>query len=165
MELEHLADRKLPASKQQFRDTEESLLYVLDEKGHSVHLTDQGVEYMSPSDKDAFVLPDNVAGYEFVLELIRIFQSASGCRFSLLQAAAPPDPTKTSVVYTPVGGAQQVIRHVNGDGECAVHAVRAAVGADDVAVGAIAGGRDDGSALGRAGGGPLDRKRRQPAAV
>ncbi len=57
-ELEHLADRKLPASKQQFRDTEESLLYVLDEKGHTVHLTDRGVDFMSPHDHDAFVLPD-----------------------------------------------------------------------------------------------------------
>ena len=35
MELEHIADRKLPASKQQFRDIEEDLLFVLDEKGHS----------------------------------------------------------------------------------------------------------------------------------
>jgi preprotein translocase subunit SecA len=58
MELEALADRKLPAGKQQFRDLEESLLYVLDEKGHSVHLTDQGVDFMSPTDRDAFVLPD-----------------------------------------------------------------------------------------------------------
>jgi len=58
MELEHLADRKLPAGKQQFRDLEEQLLYVLDEKGHTVHLTDQGVDYMSPNDHDAFVLPD-----------------------------------------------------------------------------------------------------------
>ncbi len=58
MELQHLADRKLPASKQQFRDTEEELLYVLDEKGHSVHLTDRGVEFMSPNDPDEFVLPD-----------------------------------------------------------------------------------------------------------
>jgi preprotein translocase subunit SecA len=58
MELEHLADRKLPAGKQQFRDIEEELLYVLDEKGHTVHLTDQGVDYMSPNDHDAFVLPD-----------------------------------------------------------------------------------------------------------
>jgi preprotein translocase subunit SecA len=58
MELEHLADRKLPAGKQQFRDIEEGLLYVLDEKGHTVHLTDQGVDYMSPTDHDAFVLPD-----------------------------------------------------------------------------------------------------------
>ncbi|HEX2723486.1 MAG TPA: hypothetical protein VHM24_11240, partial [Gemmatimonadaceae bacterium] len=57
-ELEHLADRKLPASKQQYRDTEESLLYVLDEKGHTVHLTDRGVDFMSPQDHDAFVLPD-----------------------------------------------------------------------------------------------------------
>jgi len=58
MELEHLADRKLPAGKQQYRDVEEGLLYVLDEKGHTVHLTDQGVDYMSPNDHDAFVLPD-----------------------------------------------------------------------------------------------------------
>ena len=58
MELQHIADRRLPASKQQYRDIEEDLLYVLDEKGHTVHLTDQGVDYMSPSDHDAFVLPD-----------------------------------------------------------------------------------------------------------
>ncbi|MGI9043688.1 MAG: preprotein translocase subunit SecA [Gemmatimonadaceae bacterium] len=58
MELAHLADRKLPASKQQFRETEEELLYVLDEKGHTVHLTDRGVEFMSPKDPDEFVLPD-----------------------------------------------------------------------------------------------------------
>src|SRR6476659_173966 len=57
-ELEHIADRKLPPSKQSFRDIEEDLLFVLDEKGHSVHLTDRGVDFMSPSDHDAFVLPD-----------------------------------------------------------------------------------------------------------
>jgi preprotein translocase subunit SecA len=57
-ELEHIADRRLPASKQAYRDIEDDLLFVLDEKGHSVHLTDAGVEYMSPNDHDAFVLPD-----------------------------------------------------------------------------------------------------------
>ena len=57
-ELRHLADRKLPSSKQEFRDIEEDLLFVLDEKGHSVHLTDRGVEFLSPSDQEAFVLPD-----------------------------------------------------------------------------------------------------------
>ncbi len=57
-ELEHLADRKLPAAKQLYRDMEENLLYVLDEKGHTVHLTDAGVEFMSPQDHEAFVLPD-----------------------------------------------------------------------------------------------------------
>jgi preprotein translocase subunit SecA len=58
MELQHLADRKLPASKQEYRQTEEDLLYVLDEKGHTVHLTDRGVEFMSPQDPEEFVLPD-----------------------------------------------------------------------------------------------------------
>ncbi|MDB4885233.1 MAG: Protein translocase subunit secA [Gemmatimonadetes bacterium] len=58
MELEHLADRKLPPAKQTYRDTEENLLFVLDEKGHSVHLTDRGVDFMAPADHDAFMLPD-----------------------------------------------------------------------------------------------------------
>jgi preprotein translocase subunit SecA len=57
-ELEHLADRKLPVGKQQFQDLEQELLFVLDEKGHSVHLTDLGVDYLSPDAHDAFVLPD-----------------------------------------------------------------------------------------------------------
>jgi preprotein translocase subunit SecA len=58
MELQHIADRRLPASKQQFRDIENDLLYVLDEKGHTVHLTDAGVDFMSPQAHDEFVLPD-----------------------------------------------------------------------------------------------------------
>ena len=58
MELEHLADRKLPAGKQQFRDIEDDLLYVLDERGQTVHLTDHGVEEMSSGENGTFVLPD-----------------------------------------------------------------------------------------------------------
>src|SRR5689334_23178376 len=58
MELDHIADRRLPASKQQFRELEDDLLFVLDEKGHSVHLTDRGVDFMSPGDHESFVLPD-----------------------------------------------------------------------------------------------------------
>jgi len=57
-ELEHLADRKLPATKQQFGDMEHELHFVLDEKGHSVHLTDLGIDYLSPDAHDEFVLPD-----------------------------------------------------------------------------------------------------------
>src|SRR4029434_9199791 len=58
MELEHITDRKLPSAKQQYRDIEDDLLFVLDEKGHTVHLTDRGVDEMSPNDHDSFVLPD-----------------------------------------------------------------------------------------------------------
>ena len=57
-ELQHMADRKLPSAKQEFRDIEELLLFVLDEKGHAVHLTDRGVDFLSPDAHDAFVLPD-----------------------------------------------------------------------------------------------------------
>src|SRR6185312_4249219 len=58
MELDHIADRRQPSSRQQFGDLEEQLLYVLDEKNHTVHLTDRGVDYLSPEDREAFILPD-----------------------------------------------------------------------------------------------------------
>jgi preprotein translocase subunit SecA len=58
MELQHIADRRLPSGKQQYRDIEEDMLFVLDEKGHTVHLTDAGVDFMSPQAHDQFVLPD-----------------------------------------------------------------------------------------------------------
>jgi preprotein translocase subunit SecA len=57
-ELAHLADRKLPQAKQEFRDIDQELLFVLDERGHSVHLTDLGVDFLSPNSHDEFVLPD-----------------------------------------------------------------------------------------------------------
>jgi preprotein translocase subunit SecA len=40
------------------RDLEEALYFVLDEKGHSVHLTDRGAEAMSPNDPGLFLVPD-----------------------------------------------------------------------------------------------------------
>jgi preprotein translocase subunit SecA len=58
MELAYIADRKLPPAKQEFRDLEDNLMFVLDERGHSVHLTDQGVDFLAPGDHDQFVLPD-----------------------------------------------------------------------------------------------------------
>ncbi len=57
-ELRHLADRKLPARQQEMRDLEDVLYYVLDEKGHSVHLTDKGATALSPDDPSLFLVPD-----------------------------------------------------------------------------------------------------------
>ncbi len=58
VELDRIADRKLPPGQQRFRDLEEDLYFVMDEKGRSVHLTDRGVETMSPDDPDLFIVPD-----------------------------------------------------------------------------------------------------------
>ncbi len=58
VELDRLADRKQPASKQSMRHIEDELYFVMDERGHSVHLTDKGVETMSPNDPTLFVIPD-----------------------------------------------------------------------------------------------------------
>jgi preprotein translocase subunit SecA len=58
MELDAIADRKLPIRQQRMRDLEDTLYFVLDEKGHSVHLTDRGAEAMSPNDPELFLVPD-----------------------------------------------------------------------------------------------------------
>src|SRR2546429_1647786 len=55
VELDRLADRKLPARDQKMRDVEDDLYFVMDERGRSVHLTDKGVETMSPQDPTLFV--------------------------------------------------------------------------------------------------------------
>ncbi len=57
-ELDYIADRKLPTRQQRMRGLEESLYYVLDEKGHSVHLTDRGAAALSPDDPEMFLVPD-----------------------------------------------------------------------------------------------------------
>jgi preprotein translocase subunit SecA len=58
MELDAIADRKLPMRQQRMRDLEDILYFVLDERGHSVHLTDRGAEAMSPDDPELFLVPD-----------------------------------------------------------------------------------------------------------
>ena len=58
VELDTIADRKLPMRKQQMRALDEVLYFVLDEKGHSVHLTDRGAEAMSPQDPSLWLVPD-----------------------------------------------------------------------------------------------------------
>jgi preprotein translocase subunit SecA len=57
-ELNYIGDRKLPSKQQQMRGLEEALFYVLDEKGHSVHLTDKGAAALSPDDPTLFLVPD-----------------------------------------------------------------------------------------------------------
>jgi preprotein translocase subunit SecA len=57
-ELNYIGDRKLPSRQQQMRGLEEALYYVLDEKGHSVHLTDKGAAALSPDDPTLFLVPD-----------------------------------------------------------------------------------------------------------
>jgi preprotein translocase subunit SecA len=58
VELDVIADKKLPVSKRAFKDMEDNLLFVLDEKGHTVHLTEKGLDWLSPDHPDTFVLPD-----------------------------------------------------------------------------------------------------------
>ena len=39
-------------------EIDEQLFFAMDEKGHNVHLSDKGIEELSPNDPDAFIIPD-----------------------------------------------------------------------------------------------------------
>ncbi|MCZ6856973.1 MAG: preprotein translocase subunit SecA, partial [Gemmatimonadetes bacterium] len=58
VELDYIADRKLPSRDQRFKELDEELYFILDERGRSVHLTDKGFEEMSPNDPTLFLVPD-----------------------------------------------------------------------------------------------------------
>ncbi|HEU0079159.1 MAG TPA: preprotein translocase subunit SecA, partial [Longimicrobiaceae bacterium] len=51
VEGDYMRDKKL-------HELDEQLLFAMDEKGHNVHLTDQGLDVLAPGDHEAFVIPD-----------------------------------------------------------------------------------------------------------
>jgi preprotein translocase subunit SecA len=51
VEGDYMRDKRL-------HEVDEQLLFAMDEKGHNVHLSDAGIEELSPNDPDAFVIPD-----------------------------------------------------------------------------------------------------------
>ncbi len=58
-ELELHADQ----SKKQLYEQKEFLFFATDEKGHEADLTEKGRSYLSPTDPDAFVLPDMITAF------------------------------------------------------------------------------------------------------
>ncbi len=51
VEADYMREKKL-------YEVDELLFYAMDEKGHNVHLSDRGLDELSPNDPDAFVVPD-----------------------------------------------------------------------------------------------------------
>ncbi|MFC1660098.1 preprotein translocase subunit SecA [Gemmatimonadota bacterium] len=51
VEADYMREKRL-------HDIDELLFFAMDEKGHNVHLSDRGIEELSPNDPDAFVIPD-----------------------------------------------------------------------------------------------------------
>jgi len=51
VEADYMREKRL-------HELDEALLYSMDEKGHQVHLTDQGLDTLSPKDHEAFVVLD-----------------------------------------------------------------------------------------------------------
>jgi preprotein translocase subunit SecA len=51
VERDYMVEKKI-------HELEENLLYSMDEKGHTIHLTDQGLDVLAPDDHEAFVVPD-----------------------------------------------------------------------------------------------------------
>ena len=51
IENDYLRDKRM-------HEIDEELYYAIDEKGHTIDITDKGREYLSPNDPEMFVLPD-----------------------------------------------------------------------------------------------------------
>ncbi len=51
VEADYMREKRL-------HDIDEMLYFAMDEKGHSVHLSDQGLDELSPNDPEAFIVPD-----------------------------------------------------------------------------------------------------------
>jgi preprotein translocase subunit SecA len=51
VERDYMMEKKI-------HELEENLLYSMDEKGHTIHLTDQGLDVLAPDEHDAFIVPD-----------------------------------------------------------------------------------------------------------
>jgi preprotein translocase subunit SecA len=51
VEADYMRDKSL-------HQLDEALLFAMDEKGHNVHLTDQGLDVLAPGEHDAFIIPD-----------------------------------------------------------------------------------------------------------
>ncbi|MGD8320463.1 MAG: preprotein translocase subunit SecA [Gemmatimonadota bacterium] len=51
VEADYMRDKKL-------HEVDEMLYFAMDEKGHNVHLSDRGLDELSPNDPEAFVVPD-----------------------------------------------------------------------------------------------------------
>jgi preprotein translocase subunit SecA len=51
VEADYMRDKSL-------HELDEMLLYAMDEKGHAIHLSERGLDELSPGDPDAFVVPD-----------------------------------------------------------------------------------------------------------
>jgi preprotein translocase subunit SecA len=51
VEADYMREKRL-------HELEQVLLYSMDEKGHQVHMTDKGLDALSPNDHEAFVMPD-----------------------------------------------------------------------------------------------------------
>ncbi|MEX2527816.1 MAG: DEAD/DEAH box helicase, partial [Gemmatimonadota bacterium] len=51
VEAEYMREKRL-------HELDELLFFAMDEKGHNVHLSDRGLDELSPNDPDAFLVPD-----------------------------------------------------------------------------------------------------------
>jgi preprotein translocase subunit SecA len=51
VEADYMREKRL-------HEIDELLFFAMDEKGHNTHLSDRGIEELSPNDPDAFVIPD-----------------------------------------------------------------------------------------------------------
>ncbi|MCH7891662.1 MAG: preprotein translocase subunit SecA, partial [Gemmatimonadetes bacterium] len=80
-------------------EIDELLLFAMDEKGHAVHLSDAGLDELSPGDPDAFVVPDLSVAVGSVQEDEALSVDARREKMSRLEAEYAAKSEKIHVIH------------------------------------------------------------------
>jgi preprotein translocase subunit SecA len=80
-------------------ELEEELLFSMDEKGHNVHLTDQGLDVLAPGDHEAFVVPDISEEFHRIEQDTHATQEEKRARREALEAEYAEKSEKIHVIH------------------------------------------------------------------
>jgi preprotein translocase subunit SecA len=92
VEADYMREKRL-------HDIDEMLYFAMDEKGHSVHLSDKGLDELSPNDPEAFVVPDLSADLGNIEEDDQLSVEARRERLQALEAEYAEKSQKVHVIH------------------------------------------------------------------
>ncbi len=92
VEADYMREKRL-------NELDETLLYSMDEKGQQVHLTDQGLDVMSPTDHEAFVVPDLSEAFHAVEKDESLSADAKRAKIAELEKQYAEKSEKIHIIY------------------------------------------------------------------
>ena len=92
VEADYMREKRL-------HEVDERLLFAMDEKGHNVHLSDQGLDELSPGEPEAFVVPDLSEAMGEIEDDEDMSVEAKRARMSELEAEYADKSQKIHVIH------------------------------------------------------------------